>query len=490
MRILSAFGRVCSCFAFVLVIAPHSAPAATLPAGFTETQIASGLSTPTAMAFAPDGRLFVCEQGGRLRVIKNGSLLATPFVTLSVSSVGERGLLGVAFDPSFATNGFVYVYYTTSAAPIHNRVSRFTANGDVAVAGSELVLMDLETLGATNHNGGAIHFGLDGKLYIAVGENAVPSNAQLLTNRLGKILRINKDGSIPSDNPFFGTATGVNRSIWALGLRNPFTFAIEPLFGAMFINDVGQNTWEEVNTGAAGANYGWDLTEGPTTDPRFVSPAYAYDHSAGCAISGGAFYSFANLPQFPMTYWGAYFFADFCGGWIRARRQDGTIANFASGISRPVDLQMGSDGRLYYLARGTGTTTGIVMRVQHAVTAPDFDLSANESDAAITVAAGNPLLIEMAFNAGAGGVLNNAEVFIGLAAPFGVQWLHPSQGFVSSVVPVFTGNLPTFAESSLFQFADVDPFPAGSYLWFAVVDTVIDGVPSGDISDFVLTEIE
>jgi glucose/arabinose dehydrogenase len=489
MRIpLSLRSALLSC-AFVLLVGP-SARAATLPAGFTETLMASGLSTPTAMAFSPDGRLFVCEQGGRLRVIKNGALLATPFVTLAVSSIGERGLLGVAFDPSFTTNGFVYVYYTTSTAPIHNRVSRFTANGDVAVAGSELPLMDLETLGATNHNGGALHFGVDGKLYIAVGENAVPSNAQLLTNRLGKILRINKDGSIPADNPFFTTATGVNRSIWALGLRNPFTFAIEPLFGAMFINDVGQNTWEEINNGVAGANYGWPTTEGATTNPNFVSPTYAYDHGDGCAISGGAFASFANLPQFPMTYWGGYFFADFCGGWMRARLQNGNVVDFASGISRPVDLQIGSDGRLYYLARGTGTTTGVVMRVQHSAPAPDFDLSANDSDAAISVEGGNPLTIAMAFDAGAGGVLNNAEVFIGLAAPFGVLWLDPSQGFISSVVPVFTGNLPTFAEAPLFTFGDVDPFPAGSYLWFAVVDNVIDGVPGGTYSDFVLTDIE
>jgi glucose/arabinose dehydrogenase len=182
--------------------------AATLPSGFSETLVAGGLSSPTAMDFAPDGRLFVCLQGGQLRVIKNGALLPTPFVTLTVNSDGERGLLGVAFDPNFATNNFVYLYYTSSSPAIHNRVSRFTANGDVAVAGSELVLLDLENLGATNHNGGAIHFGPDGKLYVAVGENAEPSNSQTLTNRLGKVLRINSDGTIPSDNPFFNTATG------------------------------------------------------------------------------------------------------------------------------------------------------------------------------------------------------------------------------------------------------------------------------------------
>src|SRR5262249_29149952 len=147
---------------------------------------------------------------------KNGVLLATPFVTLSVNSLGERGLVGVAFDPNFAINQFVYVYYTTSAAPIHNRVSRFTANGDVA-AGSETVILDLNNLStATNHNGGPIHLGLGNKLYIAVGENATASNAQTLTNLLGKMLRINPDGTIPPDNPFLQQTSGKNQAIWAL----------------------------------------------------------------------------------------------------------------------------------------------------------------------------------------------------------------------------------------------------------------------------------
>src|SRR5438445_4443094 len=272
-----------------------TANAATLPSGFTESMIATGLTAPTAMAFAPDGRLFVCQQGGQLRVIKNGSLLTTPFVTLTVNSSGERGLLGVAFDPAFPTNGFVYVYYTATTPAIHNRVSRFTANGDVAVAGSEFVLLDLNNLSsATNHNGGAIHFGPDGKLYIAVGENANPANSQTLTNLLGKILRINSDGTIPSDNPFFNTS-GARKEIWALGLRNPFTFAFQPGTTRMFINDVGQNTWEEIDDGVAGSNYGWPTTEGPTSNSSFRSPIYYYGHgtsdTTGCAMLGSSSYN-------------------------------------------------------------------------------------------------------------------------------------------------------------------------------------------------------
>jgi glucose/arabinose dehydrogenase len=337
-----------------------SSGAATLPTGFTETLVANGLSNPTAFAFAPDGRIFVAQQGGQLRVIKNGTLLATPFLTVTVSSVGERGLLGVAFDPDFATNQFVYVYYTATTPAIHNRVSRFTASGDTAVAGSETIILELNNLStATNHNGGAMHFGPDGKLYIAVGENANGSNAQTLGNLLGKILRLNKDGTIPTDNPFFSTAAGVNRSIWALGLRNPFTFTFQPGTGRMFINDVGQNTWEEVNDGIAGSNYGWPTTEGPTTDPRFRSPIHWYGHGSsattGCAITGGAFYNPAT-PRFPAEYSGTYFFADFCSGWIRRINPASptTSIAFATGISSPVDLAVTDDGSLYYIARGIG----------------------------------------------------------------------------------------------------------------------------------------
>jgi glucose/arabinose dehydrogenase len=333
------------------------AAAANLPTGFTETQVAGGLDSPTTMAFAPDGRLFVTEQGGTLRVIKNGALLPAPFLTVTVASTGERGLVGVVLDPDFANNPYVYVYYTATTPTVHNRVSRFTASGDTAVPGSERVLLDLDDLSqADYHNGGALHFGPDGKLYVAVGENGNSANSQTLGNLLGKILRINKDGSIPTDNPFYGSATGNNRAIWALGLRNPFTFSFQPGTGRMFINDVGQNTWEEIDDGIAGSNYGWPATEGPTTDPRFRGPLYWYGHGpgddVGCAITGGAFYNPATV-QFPAGYQGTYFFADYCNGWIR--RYDpatNTAFAFATGVSAPVNLIVTDDGSLYYLDRG------------------------------------------------------------------------------------------------------------------------------------------
>src|SRR6185312_8182699 len=341
---------------------------ATLPAGFNETQV-SGLSNPTAFAIHPDGRIFVCEQAGTLRVVKNGVLLPTPFTSISVNfpAGSERGLLGVAFDPNYAANHFVYVYYTAPTPTIHNRVSRFTANianEDVAVAGSELAILDLETLGATNHNGGAIHFGPDGKLYVAVGENATSSNAQRIDNRLGKMLRINSDGTIPGDNPttfpnIAGSTSGPNQAIWAVGLRNPFTFNFQPGTGRLHINDVGQNTWEEINNGLAGSNYGWPTCEGSCGTANMTNPIYQFANDAStCAIAGGDFYN-PTTPTFPAQYLGQYFFADLCGGWIKtidplSPPATGTAASFATGINQPVDIHVANDGSLYYLARGTG----------------------------------------------------------------------------------------------------------------------------------------
>jgi len=348
----------------IAITSATGATAATVPQGFTDAVVASGLNNPTAMALAPDGRIFVCQQGGALRVIKNGALLATPFLTVTVDSSGERGLLGVAFDPNFVSNQLVYIYYTATTPTIHNRISRFTAAGDVALAGSETIIMEMPNLSsATNHNGGALHFGPDGQLYVAVGDNANGANAQSLATRLGKMLRITSTGGIPTDNPFFNQATGDNRAIWALGVRNPFTFSFQNGTGRMFINDVGQNTWEEINDGIAGSNYGWPTCEGfcNPPNPSFRDPIFAYMNDAQtCAITGGAFYN-PQSPQFPANFVGNYFFADFCGGWIRRLdpASGNAVSDFATGISLPVDLQVSADGFLYYLARGAGSVNRI-----------------------------------------------------------------------------------------------------------------------------------
>ncbi|MGA0611130.1 PQQ-dependent sugar dehydrogenase [Caldimonas sp. KR1-144] len=334
----------------------------TQPAGFTrDTGWITGLSNATAFTPTPDGRWLVAQQGGALRMVKDGALLATPFLSLAVDSTGERGLIGVAVHPQFAANGYVYVYYTSTEGGTHNRISRFTANGDVA-AGGETVLVDLPALSsATNHNGGGMHFGPDGKLYVGVGENANGARAQDLSDPLGKLLRFNDDGSIPSDNPFYGTQTGLARAVWAYGLRNPFTFAFQSGTGRLHINDVGANAWEEINLGAAGANYGWPATEGPTDANGVTAPLFAYAHDAGdgsgaggffegIAIAGGAFYP--DDGPFPAAYRGSYFFADFGASFVaRLDAASGDAYAFALLDDAPVDMRVGTDGALYVLTR-------------------------------------------------------------------------------------------------------------------------------------------
>ena len=359
----------------VLAFSFNSARAGpTLPPNFARSQVVGGLASPTAMEFAPDGRLFVAEQRGMLRVLKAGGKLAT-FLDISgrVDSAGERGLLGVAFDPNFSKNHYVYLYYThraTATTPAHNQLIRVTARGDRALAGAKKLILRLNNLSsATNHNGGAIHFGKDGKLYVAMGENARGENAQSLSNLKGKMLRINKDGTIPRYNPFYKHSTGTNRAIWALGLRNPFSFAIQPHKGKVFINDVGEQRWEEINRGAAGANYGWPRYEGPESNPTYRNPVFAYRHgsteASGCAITGGAFYN-PTTRRFPSGYMGDYFFADLCSGWIR--RLDsatGDVSGFATGLGSPVALEVSKGGSLYYLSMGGG---GLVGKIRYTGT--------------------------------------------------------------------------------------------------------------------------
>jgi glucose/arabinose dehydrogenase len=339
-----------------------------VPSGFTGNESwVTGLSSATAFAQAPDGRIFVAQQGGALRVVKSGALLGTAAVNLTVNSSGERGLIGIAVHPDFATNGYVYLYYTTVENGTHNRVSRFTFTGDTA--GSEFKLIDLPGLSsATNHNGGAMHFGIDGKLYVGVGDNANSSNAPLTTSVFGKMLCFNDDGSIPSTNPFFGSTAGQNQAIWALGLRNPFTFAVQPGTGRMHINDVGEGTWEEVNLGAPGANYGWPGSEGSQNLVSGVTgPLFTYKHSeaspagsgdggffVGFAIAGGAFYP--NSGPFPAAYRNSYFFADYVSKFVaRYDLANNAAYAFAMVGGDPVDMLTGADGALYLLTR-TGIT--------------------------------------------------------------------------------------------------------------------------------------
>lgn len=419
----------------------------TLLPGFTETTVATGISGPTAMEFSPDGRLFVLEQGGNVKLVHNDGTTFTA-LHLNTDSSGERGVLGIAFDPNFAANHFVYIYWTNPNAGAsswatgeHNQISRFTVNDSnplQPVFGSEAPILDLNNLvSATNHNGGAIHFGKDGMLYADIGDNTQmftgPDNqsyrvSQTLANMLGKQLRIDvsqfnsgvatRDDTtvghlIPSNNPFVGTASGINQMIYVLGLRNPYTFAVQPGTGRIFINDVGENTWEEIDDSSAGANYGW--SGGPTDGfshppPSFApgpyhDPLLAYNHSGGpagggCAIVGGTFYNPATV-QFPNSYVGKYFYEDLCGGWIRVfdPSNPGTPSNpdtstlFASGTPGGLrDLKVDSVGNLYYLSGGDGSIRKISFQAPKITAQPANSTVTQGQTATFSVTATGPSL--------------------------------------------------------------------------------------------------
>jgi glucose/arabinose dehydrogenase len=344
-----------------------------LPEGFAVRTVATGITGATAMEAAPDGRLFVCEQTGRLRLVKDGRLVEKPFATLPVEAQWERGLIGVTVHPDFPGTPFVYVCYVAKEPYPHHVVSRLTADGDVAVAGSEKVLLkgdDQRELGGNvpaGHQGGALHFGRDGRLYVALGEQTAEAPSQRLDSLLGKVLRLEPDGSAPPDNPFVGKTTGKYQSIWAVGFRNPYTFAIDRATGEMLINDVG-GRFEEINRGTAGANYGWPLADhGPTSDARFSGPVHHYPQSS---IAGGDFAP-ANGP-WPALYRGRYFFADFVQGWVKTidPQKPADARTFATGLRRPSDLRFAPDGSLYVLLRNAWViddkferATGTLLRI-------------------------------------------------------------------------------------------------------------------------------
>ena len=415
-----------------------------LPAGFTEAAVATGLSSPTAMEFAPDGRLFVLEQAGNVEFVRGDGTTWTA-LHLNVDSQGERGLLGIAFDPAFASNHFVYLYYTNPGAGgapwatgEHNQLSRFTVDdSDLTrpIFKDEAPILDWDNLSAaTNHNGGAIHFGLDGMLYADAGDNAQTFTqggntyrvSQTLSDLLGKQLRIDvgafnrgvatRDDTavghlIPADNPFVGTAPGIDQLIYALGLRNPYTFAVQPGTGTIFINDVGETTWEEIDRSVPGANFGWSggNTDGfghssPPGPGVYHDPLLAYNHSGGpagggIAIVGGAFYD-PPTPQFSASYVGKYFYADLGGGWIRvfdpanpgSASNPDTSSPFASGIPGTlIDLKVDQAGNLYYLT-GSGAVEKVSFQAPGIATQP-VGRTVNEGQSTtFTVAASGPSL--------------------------------------------------------------------------------------------------
>lgn len=334
--------------------------AATLPAGFQETTFATGLDTPTAQAFAPDGRLFVLEKWGNVRVItRQGQLLPTPFLTVAPDTQQDRGLVGLAFDPNFNLNHYIYVYYTkTDTAGTRNRLSRFTASTsspDLVQPNTETPIIEIPH--TTNiHTGGAMGFGKDGMLYLGVGDGGVSTTAQDLSDLRGKVLRLNVSDLahlVPSDNPFYNQA-GARGEIYAYGLRNPFSGAMQPGGNTFWISDVGQDQWEEVNVIQRAGNYGWPLVEGASSNPSYVNPIYTYSHAgyANAAVTGGTFYT-GN--QFPTEYANSYFFSDYLNGFMRRVDSTGQEVDFGTNLAGALDVDMGPDGSLYYIsASGNG----------------------------------------------------------------------------------------------------------------------------------------
>jgi glucose/arabinose dehydrogenase len=351
----------------VTSFAATPAQAVDLPTGFNARTIARGLVAPVDLEVAPNGRLFIAEQAGRVRIRRsNGKLVTFLRLGARVDHTDERGLSGIALDPDFAGNHYVYLDYTRKATArrgAHNEVIRVTARGNHVVRGSEKLLFRLDPQPGTHHVGGALEFGPGGMLFVTSGDSQRGPRAQRLTTLMGKILRIRPNGTIPRSNPFYRKAQGRNRAIWARGLRNPFKLSYD---GArLFVNDVGEQTWEEIDDVRRGRNYGWPVKEGPETAAKYTPPVHAYRHGStnrrGCAITGGTFYDPATS-TFPAAMQGDYFFADLCSGWIR--RYDlasGTSRAFATNLPtrQLVDLEVGRDGALLVLR-----LNGAVTRIQ------------------------------------------------------------------------------------------------------------------------------
>jgi glucose/arabinose dehydrogenase len=355
-----------------------------LPGNFTIQliEVASGLSSPLYLTSPPnDSRLFVVEQAGRIRIIKSGQVLAQPFLDIvsRVSSGGERGLLSVAFHPSYAANGFFYVNFTDLAG--NTRVERFnvSSNPDVGDASSSKLILGV-TQPFANHNGGLNLFGPDGMLYIGLGDGGSggdpQGNGQRTNTLLGKILRIDVDNgdpySIPSGNPF-ANQSGARPEIWAFGLRNPWRFSFDRTAGLLFVADVGQGSLEEIDvvpTTRAGVNYGWNIMEGSScfgsgscSTAGLEPPVIEYNHSGGaCSVTGGYAYRGSAIPELA----GHYFYSDYCAGFLRSflysngaatdqRTWDvgtiGSVTSFGEDAAGEMYIVV-QQGRVYRIGRG------------------------------------------------------------------------------------------------------------------------------------------
>ncbi len=446
---------------------PTWASAQIVEPGFESEVVVDGLTLATAMAFTPDGRIFIAEKGGSIRVVKNGAVLPQPLVTLTdVNTFGDRGLIGMAIDPNFAQNGYIYLSYTFENTPGLNiggpktgRIVRMTVVGDTASESTKVVI--LGTVGGTadapscanyattsdcipsdsnSHSVGGLRFGPDGKLYATLGDGSDFTGvdpralrAQSLDSLAGKLIRINKDGSAPTDNPFYNGSSTANRSkVYALGLRNAFRFNFHPSTGQLYIGDVGWGNWEEVNRGVPGANYGWPCREGNgatsyncTPSSAATGPLYTYAHNSSGAgsITMGAF---PENAVYPAAYNNSLFIGDYAQMWMKRVNLDAagttvlSVNDFESNIF-PVDIFAGPDGNLYYIDIVFGSLNRIthtsgnrrpVVNMSANPTSGLTPLNVNFSSAGTSDPDGNPITYAWAFgDGGTSTVANPSHVY-------------------------------------------------------------------------------
>jgi len=326
--------------------------------------VANNLDQLVAMAFDPSGRLFFTQKNGQVRLLVNGQLQAQPVISFNVDTCSERGLLGIAIDPAFNTNRYVYVYYTvkgsSACSNTTNKVVRFTeVNG---VGYKPRTIFSSPAVGAGNHNGGNIRFGPDGKLYISVGDDSNPANSQNLGSPNGKIHRINPNGTIPTNNPFYGQQGKVG-SIFAYGLRNSFDLDFDPVTGGLFASENGPNCDDEVNRIVAGYNYGWRPNYPcGDTNPNFNTIPALFRWTPTIAPTGITFYrSGLRKALFMCSYNDGKLHRLVLSGNRQQIRQD-RIVPLPSGVNCNEDVETGSDGALYFVSGG-GYTTATLYRL-------------------------------------------------------------------------------------------------------------------------------
>jgi glucose/arabinose dehydrogenase len=469
---------------------------------FQNEILATGFDLPTNIEFLPDGRMLVVELQGKIKVLPPPYTTPDPTLFLQITNIGsagvQQGIYDVVLDPNFASNHFYYVFYT-AGSPNRDRLSRFTANATNTgtVAGSEVVLYQDPQDANAEHHGGALNFGNDGKLYFTTGEHFDAAAAQLLSSPRGKIHRINRDGTIPTDNPFYdGSGPNVD-SIWARGLRNPYRAYYDAPSGRLYVGDVGGNdnstSKEEVDGGVAGANYGWPDSEGPCAAPC-TSPIYSYPHNGrDAAITGGFVY---HGSQFPSSYEGSYFFADYTQNWIRRLTFDGSgnvsgVFNFEppdGTLDGPygdiVYLTEGPDGALYYVDLGysdIGGTFGVskIRRIRYVQsnqppvavaaatpTSGPAPLDVSFSSAGSTDPEGQPLTYAWTFGDGATSTAANPVHTYTQAGQYTVR-LSVSDGVSSTLstpITISVGNRPT---ATILAPADGSTFRAGDVISFS-----------------------